>query len=98
MDRVGARAVVRGLRAVSDFEYEFQMALMNRRLNPRVETVFMMPQRGVQLPLQPPGQGGLLARRRPDAAWCPSRCCAACGERLPPQGVRRGDGAARDPR
>ncbi|MFL6193498.1 MAG: pantetheine-phosphate adenylyltransferase [Thermoanaerobaculia bacterium] len=43
MDRVGGRAVVRGLRAVSDFEYEFQMALMNRRLNPRVETVFMMP-------------------------------------------------------
>jgi pantetheine-phosphate adenylyltransferase len=43
MDRVGARAVVRGLRAVSDFEYEFQMALMNRRLNPRVETVFMTP-------------------------------------------------------
>ena len=43
MDRVGAQAVVRGLRAVSDFEYEFQMALMNRRLNPRVETVFMVP-------------------------------------------------------
>jgi pantetheine-phosphate adenylyltransferase len=43
MDRVGACAVVRGLRAVSDFEYEFQMALMNRRLNPRVETVFMTP-------------------------------------------------------
>jgi pantetheine-phosphate adenylyltransferase len=43
MERMGARAVVRGLRAVSDFEYEFQMALMNRRLNPRVETVFMMP-------------------------------------------------------
>jgi pantetheine-phosphate adenylyltransferase len=43
MDKVGARAVIRGLRAVSDFEYEFQMALMNRRLNPRVETVFMMP-------------------------------------------------------
>lgn len=43
MDRIGARAVVRGLRAVSDFEYEFQMALMNRRLNSRVETVFMMP-------------------------------------------------------
>jgi pantetheine-phosphate adenylyltransferase len=43
MDKIGARAVVRGLRAVSDFEYEFQMALMNRRLNPRVETVFMMP-------------------------------------------------------
>jgi len=43
MDELGAGAVVRGLRAVSDFEYEFQMALMNRRLNPRVETVFMMP-------------------------------------------------------
>jgi pantetheine-phosphate adenylyltransferase len=43
MDDVGARVVVRGLRAVSDFEYEFQMALMNRRLNPRVETVFMAP-------------------------------------------------------
>lgn len=43
MDHVGAGAVIRGLRAVSDFEYEFQMALMNRRLNPRVETVFLMP-------------------------------------------------------
>ncbi len=43
MDQVGARVVVRGLRAISDFETEFQMALMNRRLNPRVETVFMMP-------------------------------------------------------
>jgi len=43
LDRVGATTIVRGLRAVSDFEYEFQMALMNRRLNPRVETVFMTP-------------------------------------------------------
>jgi pantetheine-phosphate adenylyltransferase len=43
METVDARAIVRGLRAVSDFEYEFQMALMNRRLNPAVETVFMMP-------------------------------------------------------
>jgi pantetheine-phosphate adenylyltransferase len=40
---VGATVIVRGLRAVSDFEYEFQMALMNRRLDPRIETVFMMP-------------------------------------------------------
>ncbi len=39
----GAVAVVRGLRAVSDFEYEFQMALMNRRQESRVETVFLMP-------------------------------------------------------
>ena len=43
MDHLGARLVVRGLRAVSDFESEFQMALMNRRLNPQVETVFMVP-------------------------------------------------------
>jgi pantetheine-phosphate adenylyltransferase len=39
----GARAIIRGLRAVSDFEYEFQMALMNRRLNHHLETVFLMP-------------------------------------------------------
>jgi|SRR5579884_1423358 len=39
----GATAVVRGLRAMSDFEYEFQMALMNRKLAPEVTTVFLMP-------------------------------------------------------
>jgi pantetheine-phosphate adenylyltransferase len=39
----GARAIVRGLRAVSDFEFEFQLALMNRKLNEQVETIFMMP-------------------------------------------------------
>ena len=39
----GATIAVRGLRAVSDFEYEFQMALMNRRLNPELETVFLVP-------------------------------------------------------
>lgn len=38
-----ASAIVRGMRAVSDFEYEFQMALMNRHLEPALETVFMMP-------------------------------------------------------
>jgi len=38
-----ADVIVRGLRAVSDFEFEFQMALMNRRLNGKIETVFMMP-------------------------------------------------------
>ena len=41
--RRDAKVIVRGLRAVSDFEYEMQMALMNRRLNQEVETVFMMP-------------------------------------------------------
>lgn len=39
----GAGVIVKGLRAVSDFEFEMQMALMNRKLNPDVETVFMMP-------------------------------------------------------
>ena len=38
-----AKIVIRGLRAISDFEYEFQMALMNRKLNPKIETFFMMP-------------------------------------------------------
>jgi pantetheine-phosphate adenylyltransferase len=38
-----ARVIVRGLRAISDFEFEFQLALMNRRLNSEIETVFMMP-------------------------------------------------------
>jgi pantetheine-phosphate adenylyltransferase len=42
-ENVGARIVVRGLRAVSDFEYEFQMALMNRELLPDLEMVFMTP-------------------------------------------------------
>ncbi|MEO5904473.1 MAG: pantetheine-phosphate adenylyltransferase [Gemmatimonadaceae bacterium] len=40
---VGASLIIRGLRAVSDFEYEFQMALMNRKLSPGLETVFMVP-------------------------------------------------------
>ena len=41
--RLGAQVMVRGLRAVSDFEFEFQMALMNRRLSPSVEVAFLMP-------------------------------------------------------
>jgi pantetheine-phosphate adenylyltransferase len=41
--RQNAQAVVRGLRAVSDFEFEFQLALMNRKLNESVETLFLMP-------------------------------------------------------
>ena len=39
----GAQVVLRGIRAISDYEYELQMALMNRKLDPRIETVFMMP-------------------------------------------------------
>lgn len=41
--RAGAQAVLRGIRAISDYEYELQMALMNRRLDSNIETVFMMP-------------------------------------------------------
>ena len=43
VERRHAQVIVRGLRAVSDFEFEFQMALMNQRLKPKIETVFMMP-------------------------------------------------------
>ena len=43
VEQRGGQAVIRGLRAVSDFEFEFQLALMNRKLNERVETIFMMP-------------------------------------------------------
>lgn len=42
-ESVGAHAIVRGLRAATDFEYELQMALMNRRLQDRIETLFMVP-------------------------------------------------------
>ena len=41
--RQGAKAVLRGIRAISDYEYEFQMAMMNRKLDPDLETLFMMP-------------------------------------------------------
>ena len=43
VEQQSGHAVIRGLRALSDFEYEFQMALMNRQLNEKVETLFMMP-------------------------------------------------------
>ncbi len=43
LDELNASIIIRGMRAVSDFEYEFQMALMNRRLAPHVETVFLTP-------------------------------------------------------
>jgi pantetheine-phosphate adenylyltransferase len=43
VERRNAQAIVRGLRAISDFEFEFQLALMNRKLNEKVETIFMMP-------------------------------------------------------
>ena len=45
--RIGATLLVRGLRAAGDFEYEFQMALMNRQLHPGLETVFLVPGQGL---------------------------------------------------
>src|SRR3984885_9245581 len=43
VEKRAGHAIIRGLRAVSDFEFEFQLALMNRKLNGKVETIFMMP-------------------------------------------------------
>jgi pantetheine-phosphate adenylyltransferase len=43
VERQAGHAIIRGLRAVSDFEFEFQLALINRKLNERIETIFMMP-------------------------------------------------------
>jgi pantetheine-phosphate adenylyltransferase len=42
-DRIGASVIIRGIRAISDYEYELQMSLINRRLSSRIETVFMLP-------------------------------------------------------
>lgn len=47
-EEVGAKTIIRGLRAVSDFEYEFQMVGMNTRLNPEIETVFLMAEASQQ--------------------------------------------------
>jgi pantetheine-phosphate adenylyltransferase len=47
LQEIGGTIIIRGMRAVSDFEYEFQMALMNRRLYPEVETVFLTPKEEV---------------------------------------------------
>ena len=74
MDKVGARVVVRGLRAVSDFEYEFQMALMNRKLSPRVETMFMIPKDDLtyvssRLLKEVCSLGGDLSSLLPDLIW-----------------------------
>ena len=74
MDRVGARVVVRGLRAVSDFDYEFQMALMNRKLNPGVETLFMVPKDDLtyvssRLLKEVCALGGDLSSLLPDIIW-----------------------------
>jgi pantetheine-phosphate adenylyltransferase len=74
MDEVSAQVVVRGLRAVSDFDYEFQMALMNRKLNPGVETLFMVPKDDLtyvssRLLKEVCSLGGDLSSLLPDIIW-----------------------------
>ncbi len=56
MDK-GARVILRGIRAISDYEYELQMALMNRRLQPGLETVFLLGRRAVFLYQLEAGEG-----------------------------------------
>ena len=64
VEESGASLIVRGLRAVSDFEYEFQMTGMNARLNPVVETVFLMASGEAPVHLLETGQGDRRAGRR----------------------------------
>ena len=71
---------MRGLRAISDFEFEMQMALMNRRLNPDVETVFMMPAEpytyvSSRLVKEVVALGGSVR------AWCPTLSSGGCARR-----------------
>ena len=66
-----ARVMLRGIRAVSDYEYELQMAMMNRKIEPQMETVFMLPARGLQLLEFAAGEGAGAPGRpvqRPGAA------------------------------
>jgi len=61
--RQGAAAVLRGIRAISDYEHEFQMALMNRRLAPEIETVFLQPAGRYSFVSSAHGQRGVQFRR-----------------------------------
>ena len=88
--REQADCIVRGLRAVSDFEYEFQMALMNRKLRHTVETVFIMPHEKLHVHLLAPHQGSLVAGRaghrhgaaaRSRSAWLRSSRAQIVGRR-----------------
>ena len=81
--RRGADVIVRGLRAISDFEFEMQMALMNRRLSQSIETVFMMPGRTVHVSQLPAGEGSVRPGR------LAGRPGARGGGDPPPAEVRR---------
>lgn len=77
----GSRAVIRGLRAISDFEFEFQLALMNRKLNEQVETIFMMPKEtytflSSRIIKEIATLGGDVS------AFVPAQVCAALGQKL----------------
>ena len=77
----GGQAVMRGLRAVSDFEFEFQLALMNRKLNEQVETIFMMPKEtytflSSRIIKEIANLGGDVS------AFVPAQVCAALGAKL----------------
>jgi phosphopantetheine adenylyltransferase len=74
-EREGASMIIRGLRAVGDFEYEFQMAGMNQQLNNRIETVFLM----ADVSLQPIASG--WSRRSPAMA---ARSTNSSPRQLPP--------------
>ena len=67
--KVRAGAVLRGIRALSDYEYELQMALMNRKLRPDLETVFMMPAEQVFVSQFAAGAGSGAVGRRRSANW-----------------------------
>ena len=80
--QVGACAIVKGLRAVSDFEYEFQQALINKELYSGVETVFLTPVRSTST--SAPAWSNRLPRwGETSTPLCPSRCttalCGVCG-------------------
>ena len=66
----GAQVILRGLRAVSDFEYEFQLASMNRKLAPGIETMFLTPDEGYTFISSSLVRENRRARRRPSAASC----------------------------
>ena len=71
-----ASVIMRGIRAVSDYEYELQMAMMNRKIEPDIETVFMLPAEAVQLPQLPPGPGNRPPGRPRQGPRPPDRCRA----------------------
>jgi hypothetical protein len=82
---IGAHVILRGLRAVSDFEFEFQLASMNRRLNPQIESIFPDPRRAIFLHLLQPGARSRQAGREHRSVCPPQGRSGAGGEiRLAP--------------